>query len=250
MMKFRGRSGRGQLEGDSGGNRGSCVEGVTAAIISGVTVTFGPFEVDSDRRLLLKNGDEVHLTPKAFDLLAVLLAEAPRVVRKEELHRRLWPDTFVSDATLVGLIKELRRAVDDRDSKRPIIRTTHGVGYAFAGEFRGQLAAVSAVSCWIVAGSRRIVLADGENLIGRDATSTVHLAAAGISRRHARVSVTGTHAVIEDLESKNGTLVNDTPATKPLVLQDGDRIQVGPIVVVYRASPSGVSTETIAGPSR
>ena len=72
-MKFRGRSGRGQLEGDSGGNRGSCVEGVTAAIISGVTVTFGPFEVDSDRRLLLKNGDEVHLTPKAFDLLAVLL---------------------------------------------------------------------------------------------------------------------------------------------------------------------------------
>lgn len=116
-----------------------------------MTVTFGPFEVDSDRRLLLKNGGEVHLTPKAFDLFAVLLAEAPRVVRKEELHRRVWPDTFVSDATLVGLIKELRRAVDDRDSERPIIRTTHGVGYAFAGEFRGQLAAVSAVSCWIVA---------------------------------------------------------------------------------------------------
>lgn len=44
--------------------------------------------------------------------------------------------------------------------------------------------------------------------------------------------------------------MNDTPATKPLVLQDGDRIQVGPIVVVYRASASGVSTETIAGPAR
>jgi hypothetical protein len=214
-----------------------------------VSVSFGPFEVDSDRRLLLKNSGEVHVTRKAFDLLVVLLAEAPRVLSKEELHRRLWPDTFVADATLVSLIKELRRALDDRDSKTPLIRTTHGVGYAFAGELRGGLAP-SAGSCWIVAGSRRIVLPDGEHLIGRDPTSAVFLNVAGISRRHARVSVTGTHAVIEDLESKNGTFVNEAAATKPLVLHDGDRIQVGPIVVVYRASASGVSTETIVGPAR
>jgi predicted XRE-type DNA-binding protein len=68
-----------------------------------MSVRFGPFEVDSERRLLLKEGGEVHLKPKAFDLLALLVAEAPRVVRKDELHRRLWPGTFVSDATLVGL---------------------------------------------------------------------------------------------------------------------------------------------------
>jgi DNA-binding winged helix-turn-helix (wHTH) protein len=215
-----------------------------------VSVRFGPFEVDSDRRLLLKEGGEVHLTRKAFDLLTLLLAEAPRVVRKEELHRRLWPDTFVSDATLVGLIKELRRVLDDRDSTTPLIRTTHGVGYAFAGELRGQLAPVPDVSCWIVAGSRRIVLVDGENLIGRDPSSTIHLDAAGISRRHARISVTGTYAVIEDLESKNGTLVNDAAATRPVSLRDGDRIQIGPIVIVYRASESGVSTETIVIPVR
>ena len=57
----------------------------------------------------------VHLTAKAFDLLALLVDEAPRVVRKAELHERLWPGTFVSEAALGALVKELRRALEDRD---------------------------------------------------------------------------------------------------------------------------------------
>src|SRR5215469_9939644 len=94
---------------------------------------FNGFELAEEQRQLLKNGVEMHLTPKAFDLLALLVAETPRVVRKDELHQRLWPGTFVSDATLVGLIKELRRALEDRDERARLIRTAHGVGYAFAG---------------------------------------------------------------------------------------------------------------------
>ena len=90
-----------------------------------VTVRFGAFGLDADRRQLTCEGADVHLTPKAFDLLALLVNEAPRVVRKAELHERLWPGTFVSDATLVGLVKELRRALDDRDSSAPILRTAH-----------------------------------------------------------------------------------------------------------------------------
>jgi DNA-binding winged helix-turn-helix (wHTH) protein len=210
-----------------------------------VSTRFGPFEVDFERRLLLKDGGEVHLKPKAFDLLALLIAESPRVVRKDELHQRLWPGTFVSDATLVGLVKEVRRALDDHDGEPPLIRTAHGVGYAFAGELRRPDSTRPAISQWIDADSRRIALADGDNFIGRDPTSTVQLDAPGVSRRHARVCVTATGAVIEDLESKNGTMVNDTVVTRPLGLHDGDRIQVGPIVVVYRASASGMSTETI-----
>ena len=53
----------------------------------------------------------VHVTPKAFDLLQLLIEQAPRVVEKRELHERLWRGTFVSDATLVGLVKELRRGL-------------------------------------------------------------------------------------------------------------------------------------------
>ena len=72
-----------------------------------MSARFGPFELDSDRRQLLKSGSDVHLTPKAFDLLALLTAEAPRVVKKGELHERLWPGTFVSTRRSSGLQRRL-----------------------------------------------------------------------------------------------------------------------------------------------
>jgi len=68
-----------------------------------VAVRFGSFELATDARLLTRSGESLHLTPKAYDLLALLVDAAPRVVPKAELHARLWPDTFVADTTLVGL---------------------------------------------------------------------------------------------------------------------------------------------------
>ena len=146
---------------------------------------FGAFEVDLERRQLLRNGSEIHLTPKAFDLLALLIGEAPRVVRKNELHDRLWPGTFVSDATLVGLIKEVRRGLDDRDSASPLIRTAHGVGYAFAAALERVVRKHGpGVSRWVVVGTRRIALADGENVIGRsDVVHPVDAAASPVVTR-------------------------------------------------------------------
>jgi Tol biopolymer transport system component/DNA-binding winged helix-turn-helix (wHTH) protein len=97
-----------------------------------MTVRFAGFTLDRDRRQLMCGDANVHLTPKAFDLLVILVSEAPRVVRKTELHERLWPETYVSDATLTGLIKEVRHALNGHGSKEPIIRTVHGVGYALS----------------------------------------------------------------------------------------------------------------------
>ena len=213
-----------------------------------MTVRFGAFGLDPDRRQLSREGADVHLTPKAFDLLALLVDEAPRVVRKGELHERLWPGTFVSDATLVGLVKELRRALDDRDNSAPILRTAHGVGYAFAAPVDRGMPRPSAVSRWIVTGGRRVALAEGENVIGRDPVAAVLLDVAGVSRRHARIVVGERGAVLEDLDSKNGTKVRDKPVTGKVVLRDGDQIHVGPVLIIYHASASGISTETIAGP--
>ena len=76
---------------------------------------FGAFVFNADTRQLSRDGADVHLTPKAFDLLGVLIDAAPSVVTKTELHQTLWPKSFVSDATLVGLIKEVRRALEDSD---------------------------------------------------------------------------------------------------------------------------------------
>jgi DNA-binding winged helix-turn-helix (wHTH) protein len=234
MVRFTGVSGRGRIRVDAGEIRGF-----------GVSVRFGRFEMDSATRQLLGSGREVHLTPKAFDLLALLIDEAPRVVRKDELHKRLWPETFVSDATLVGLIKEVRRAVADREPGSPVIRTAHGIGYAFAGDLQRDGVTASVISRWVVVGTRRVALEEGQHVIGRDPSSAIHLDAAGISRRHARIVVTPSDALIEDLNSKNGTLVNDQPLTDRRPLRDGDLIQVGAVLIVYHASASGVSTETI-----
>jgi DNA-binding winged helix-turn-helix (wHTH) protein len=206
-----------------------------------VIVRFGGFELDSERRQLHRDGREIHLTPKAFDLLALLIAEAPRVVRKKELHERLWPDSYVADATLVGLVKELRRALDDRDTTAPLIRTAHGVGYAFAGTIEGFVVKPGpAVSRWLVVGRRRFPLADGEHVIGRDPDVAIHVDSSGVSRRHACIVVSGSSVALEDLRSKNGTRLNDRVIAGRVALHDG----------VFRSSMSGSSTETLAPVTR
>ena len=213
-----------------------------------MSLRFNGFELEVEQRQLLKNGVEMHLTPKAFDLLALLMAEAPRVVRKDELHQRLWPGTFVSDATLVGLIKELRRALEDRDATARLIRTAHGVGYAFVGRIERSKPLRSDVTHWVVVGARRVLLPDGDHLIGRDAAAAIVLDVAGVSRRHAQIVIAQREATLEDLGSKNGTTVAKTTITGRVRLRDGDQIQVGPVMIIYHASTSGMSTETIISP--
>jgi DNA-binding winged helix-turn-helix (wHTH) protein len=218
-----------------------------------VTARFGPFVLDSERRQLTRDDVAIHLTPKAFDLLLLLIAEAPRVIRKNELHDRLWPGTFVSDATLVALVKQLRRALGNHGARPPIVRTVHRVGYAFGAALERVESVPSVVSRWLVVGGRRCALVDRETVIGRDPAATVHLDAAGVSRRHARIVVDGSIALLEDLGSKNGTALRGELITKPTELRDGDEIRVGPVALGYRSSNRGVSTETttrVAGPVR
>jgi len=210
-----------------------------------VSHQFGAFTFHADRRQLLRNGLEVHLTPKAFDLLALLIERHPAVVSKPDIHTRLWPDTFVSDATLVGLVKELRRALSD-DHQGAIIRTAHRVGYAFAGAAHVAPPARSApaVTCWLETAGRRLPLCDGINVIGRDPDSTIWLDVAGVSRLHARVVVDGGTASIADLGSKNGTLVGGRLVREPVVLADADRIQVASEILVFHVSSRGMPTLT------
>jgi DNA-binding winged helix-turn-helix (wHTH) protein len=209
-----------------------------------LTARFGPFLLDEAQRTLTRSGVEVHLTPKAFDLLMVLVAEAPRVVSKNELHKRVWPGTFVSDATLVGVIKELRRALDVGDEKASSIRTVHRVGYAFARSVEPERSREQAWH-WIVVRGRHVALKSGENRIGRDPASTVWLDAAGVSRHHARIVVDGSNVTIEDLGSKNGTSVAGQPVAGKLRLADGDLVELGAVSIIYRCSTAGLSTEAI-----
>lgn len=205
---------------------------------------FGPFSIDAARRLLLRGGVSIHVTPKAFDLLSLLVSEAPRVLSKRELHERLWPGTFVSDASLTGLIKELRRALrDDESGDVLVIRTAHRVGYAC--DLAVQAAARDRLPWhWLIFDSRRIQLQHAETVIGRDPEADVWLDLPGVSRRHARIVIDPAGVRLEDLGSKNGTMVGDSPVQSSINLHDGDRIVFGSVTSVYRTTGTGASTET------
>lgn len=206
---------------------------------------FGRFTLDSASRQLTRDDTSLHLTPKAFDLLLLLASEAPHVVTKSEIHKALWPDAYVSDATLVGLVKELRRVLDDRDHASPVIRTAHRVGYACCLPVVATLCARQGAAWhWLVFRGHRVALQEGENIVGRDPGCGVWIDVTGVSRRHARILIDRGGVRLEDLGSKNGTRVGDVRVATTVVLQDGDRIAFGPAAGLYRTSRSGLSTET------
>jgi DNA-binding winged helix-turn-helix (wHTH) protein len=214
-----------------------------------VAIRFGPFKLDSAKRELSRDGADIHVTPKAFDLLVLLVSEAPRVVAKRELHEHLWPRSIVSDATLAGLVKELRRALADSDPTAPVIRTAHRVGYAMCLAVENDPPRQAAVAHWIVVDGRRIPLRGGENSIGRDASTTVWLDFATVSRRHAMVVVDGADVWLEDCGSKNGTQVGGQRIAGRTQLRDGDPLRFGRVSAVYRCSSAGIPTETQFGGS-
>lgn len=99
---------------------------------------FGDCTFDADARTLQCRGESVRISGKAFQLLELLLAARPNPIPKQDLFAKLWPDTFVSEANLAGLVKELRAAIGD-DARAPrFIRTVHRFGYAFSGAVTGR----------------------------------------------------------------------------------------------------------------
>ena len=212
---------------------------------------FDGFEFDPVTRRVRCEGVDIHLTPKAFELLAALLDGAPRVVSKRELHARLWPGGAVADATLVALIKQLRAALDDRDRAAPLIRTVHRVGYALEIPLtRREPAMPSVAARWLTLGQRRLSLVTGENIVGRDEAASVRLDDPMVSRRHARILVSGSGALIEDLGSKNGTFIDGQPiAAGSMPLRNGIQLAFGTVLVVYGESGNGMPTVTHAGPA-
>ena len=205
----------------------------------------GELTFDTDARQLLSGEKELHLSPKAIDLLRILIAHRPRAVSKQELHEHLWPATFVSEANLAGLIAEVREALGDAAREPRFIRTAHRFGYAFSGEaveVPDSPPSVQPTSfCWLVKDGKRLPLQPGENILGRD-EADIQIDSPTVSRRHARIRIAGTEAVIEDLGSKNGTLVNGERVSTVVRLKDGDQVQVGSVVSRFRmTSPKGVT---------
>jgi len=213
---------------------------------------FGEFFLDVDLRQLRGPSGDLHLSPKAFDLLALLVANRTRVLSKVELQEQLWPETFVIETNLASLIAEIREALSD-DAKNPrFIRTAHRIGYAFCGTVTDEASTLPGTRanlslCWLLKDGRRIPLSSGENILGRDLEGIIDIDSPSVSRRHARIRVLEHDATIEDLDSKNGTYVRgERVSAAPVPLSDGDELRIGSVSLRFRQQTTSGSTMTLA----
>lgn len=209
---------------------------------------FGEIVLDLGTREIHRGDETVAVSPKAFQLLELLVRERPNAVSKDEIHRSLWPDTFVADGNLANLVSELREALGDNARESRLIRTVPRFGYAFPVQTQTLPMARAlehpAGTSRLLWGEQEIALGEGENMIGRDPAATVHIDDVSVSRYHARIVIDGSAARIEDLGSKNGTFVRESRVATAVPLRDGDAIRLGSVAVVFHRSEAGAPTQT------
>ena len=207
---------------------------------------------DTDARSLKRAEVEVHLTAKAFEVLVLLVSERPRVVRKAELLEAVWPGTFVTDASLARTIHEIRGAIGDNPAGLAV-RTVHGHGYSFVAETfdEGSAATPAAANpvhrpavAWLLDGSRAIALMEGIHVAGRDPAVAIPVDSLQASWHHARLQVTSAGVTVEDLASKNGTLVSGKPVRSPTALRDADELAFGSTRFTFRLGQKPPETAT------
>lgn len=210
-------------------------------------VRFGDCVFDPGTRQVFRVGKQVHISPKAFQLLETLIERRPNAVSKGELQEILWPSTYVSDANLPNLVADLRSELGDNPRSSRIIRTVQRFGYAFVATPLSARDAGSRDHAYrLIWGNREIALGDGENLFGREDDAVVWIDDAAVSRRHARIVIGESGAVLEDLGSKNGTYLRAGRLRSPAKLTDGDQITIGTASLTFRVLDKTASTATAA----
>ena len=177
---------------------------------------------------------------------------------KLDIHRQLWPDTFVTDGSLAVLVAEIRAALGDNVRKPVFIRTLHRFGYAFVGPVveTGPRAGSTPcpLQCWLAADNERARLEPGDNVVGRDPGASIRVGLdpaadlridpTGISRRHALIVVAEDAVTLRDLSSKNGTFADEVRVTTPVLLHDRAAIRLGSVTLQFRRLTDVSATKT------
>ena len=211
-------------------------------------IRFGEFVLDTDTRELMRQSTPVHLCPKAFQLLEMLLAARPKALAKDTLYHRLWRDTFVVEANLSNLVGDLRAAIGDDPRKPRFVRTVHGFGYSFrevAHNVKTAAEPSAAALYQLVWRGGRAMFREGDHVLGRDPSLALCIDSASVSRRHAQIRIRGGQVVVEDLGSKNGTFLNGQRVTRAVGVSDRDQLCVGSVTLKFRVLSPEPSTETM-----
>jgi DNA-binding winged helix-turn-helix (wHTH) protein len=217
--------------------------------------------------------DEVvnHVEPKIMDVLVLLATRPGHLFSRVDIIDAVWAKKFIGESALSRAVALLRDALGD-DAQRPrFVETIPKRGYRLlapvepvdedtanrVGEARARAAASATTPpgpqqrheglCGLRWGQIRVSLGDGEHLIGRDPEAVLRIPSSRVSRRHARIAVSGAHAVLEDMGSRNGTFVRGRRVTAPTELSDGDEICVGPEFITFAVTfPEGSTEEQTA----
>jgi DNA-binding winged helix-turn-helix (wHTH) protein len=196
---------------------------------------FGDLSFDGGRRVLHRGAGQVHLSPKGFQLLALLLSRRPDAVSKTEITETLWPGAVGSEGNLATIVSEVRHALDE-GAPGAWVRTLHGFGYAFDGEVREVPEVVRHL---LVRGCQEVQLGPGGNTLGREREAAVRIGHPSVAHEHARIFVTGDQAELENLAGEASTFRGGEAVRNRVVLNDGDEIRVGAVTLTYRARPAG-----------
>ena len=208
---------------------------------------FDQFCFDCDQKALLRGGEPVRLTPRAFRLLELLLLRRPKAVSKRDLLDHVWSGHIVEEANLKTLVLEIRTALEERGGRPEVVRTVYGYGYAFVGEVEEAEGTASAAIVSVRWNVHSVLLPLGAHLIGRRPDCAVSIEDPSVSRVHARLEITRDEIRIEDLHSKNGTFIDGRRITEPTTLLKRCEILIGEVPVKLARLDSGdASTETAA----
>ncbi len=152
------------------------------------TIAFGPFRLLPSQHLLLEGDEQVALGSRAFDILVALVERAGQVVGKEDLIKRVWPDTVVEEVNLRVNVASLRRALRDGESGNRYVATIPGRGYSFVAPVVGRipLASERPARCRSRGARHPAVFPGGDHRAHRTRRRTLQSAAAAAVRHAGR----------------------------------------------------------------
>jgi len=224
---------------------------------------FGEFELDVAAYTLRRAGQRIKLEKIPMEVLVLLVRKAGILVNRTEIHTALWgSEVFVDqDAAINTAIRKIRRALGDEAEHPRFVETIVGKGYRFIASLKSHGANVRPTASrvdgggmssdrlrhqppnyLVTRGKQQFVLDRAENLLGRDPEATVHIDHPSVSRRHARISIHSGRAILEDLESRNGTFLDGRQIETPTDIQHGAIIGLGPITLTFLVLSAAAST--------
>lgn len=221
------------------------------------TFRFAGFELDLAAYVLRAHGEAVRLEKIPMEILILLVQRAGTLIERSEMAAAVWgPGVFLEqEAAINTAVRKIRQVLRDDAAAPRFVQTVVGKGYRFIASVESINADEPGVSSnldeagcprYVVrVGGQEFVLPAGETVLGRDPSAGVYVDHPSVSRRHARLSIKGGRAQIEDLDSRNGTYVNGRRLDGPSEIREDAIIGLGPVTLVFCVLRAPASTQSM-----